>query len=69
MTGWRTAVITIVSTTSPQELIDVIKSRTKDPQKGANYKNMRYIMDKYGVFYWSDRYDKNYIHIWELNSA
>ena len=64
--GWREPVITIISNKMNQDMVDLIISRTQLVGKRHTLmKGLRYIPDDRGIFYFSDRYDMNYTHLWE----
>ena len=65
MAGWREPVIRIISTKMSKEDVDLITLRWHKnvPGRGGFIKRVRYIIDDRGIFYWSDRYDKNYTHL------
>ena len=47
-------------------MVDLIISRTQVVGKRHTLmKGLRYIPDDRGIFYFSDRYDMNYTHLWE----
>ena len=47
-------------------MVDLIISRTQVVGKRyTSLKGLRYIPDDRGIFYFTDRYDMNYTHLWE----
>tara|TARA_R110000764_G_scaffold169898_2_gene257012 strand:- start:1390 stop:1635 length:246 start_codon:yes stop_codon:yes gene_type:complete len=67
--AWRPPIITIISNNMDKSDVDLIISRINNcknkKNKGGQFKRKRYLSDDYGLFYWSDRYDKNYTHLWD----
>ena len=46
-------------------IVELIVSRINSKNKGFGYyKYKRYLNDEVGLFYFSNRYDKNYTHLW-----
>jgi len=64
--GYRTPVITIISNTMDlQSVLTITERATANKQQCIHIKKVRYKLDDRGIFYFSDRYDKNYTHLWE----
>ena len=64
--AWRVPVITIISNKMTQDMVDLIISRTQlVGRRYTSYYGVRYIPDDRGIFYFSDRYDMNYTHLWD----
>ena len=49
------------------KIVDLILSRIKNGKMEGTgiYKYKRYRNDEVGLFYFSNRYDKNYTHLWD----
>jgi hypothetical protein len=64
--GYRTPVITIISNKmDPEDVFTITERATASKQQCTHIRMVRYKIDYMGIFYFSQRYDKNYTHLWE----
>lgn len=48
-----------------QSVFTITERATVSKQLCAIIKKVRYKLDDMGIFYFTDRYDKNYTHLWD----